>query len=95
MRSALKNNFPVFKTEKDLRIAIESVCREYGAVKSLRIFSPSKEMSSGKHCALCLLELESQEAVHRLHMDDHDVFTYGNSLAFLAEVEEGFSASFR
>jgi len=87
MNTALKNGFPPFLNEQDLRSAIESVCAEFGTVKTLRMFSAAREPQGRGRSCLCLLQLDPPTAQNALRAK-LKVSTFGNSLEFIADVDE-------
>lgn len=89
MHNLLKNGFPPFRNERALRSAIESVCAKYGEVVSLRILPPSVGPQNTRRCT-CFLRLDSEPAEPRM-MRELDVFNFGSSLAFFADVDENWT----
>ena len=93
MNSTLKHDFSLFQNEESLRYAIELVCATYakGKVKSLRIFPASRDPQTGGRQCLCLLQLDPPKAQAALRLQ-LKVSTHASDLAFLADVDEKWSA---
>ncbi len=89
MNKALKDGFPPFLNEQDLRLAIESVCAKYGNVTRLRIL-PVK-VGQIRHCS-CFLRLDSEAAEAELR-SDHEVTRFAGDLHFIADVDERWTGS--
>ncbi len=92
MRSALSAEFPAFKSEEELKSAIETICARFGQIKAFRIFPASQTRPDVPSCCLCLLQLHTSDAENVLRATHDDIFEYGNWLAFLADVDHGYSA---
>ena len=90
MNNALKHLFSPFKDEESLRYAVDLVCATYGKVESLRIFPATKDIrGEGRQC-LCLLQLDQPKAEAPLGLE-LKVSTFGNDLAFVADVSENWT----
>jgi len=89
MESSLANRFSSCSNEDSLRSAIQSVCAEFGKLRTLRIFNARDEQ--GQPRCLCLLQMVTAEAEEALK-SKLDVFEYGTSLAFWVDVDEGWIA---
>ena len=89
MRNALNARFPPFKSEEQLRSAIESICAKFGAMRNLRILPASRESPEDRPRCLCFLELESLEAESALRLE-LEVEQYGTNLAFVADVDDEY-----
>jgi hypothetical protein len=89
MQTALATHFSSCQNEESLRSAIQSVCAEYGKLRTLRIFTARDE--EGELRCLCLVQLTTAEAEQALK-SKMDVFEYGTSLAFWADVDESWVA---
>lgn len=89
MNQALKNSFPPFKNEQELRSAIESVCARFGRVAFLRILPATGAADARLHCA-CFLRLDSAEAADRLSAA-LDVIYFKPDIAFLANVADDWT----
>ena len=89
MESSLANRFSSCPNEDSLRSAIESVCAEFGKLRTLRIFTARDD--HGRPRCLCLLQMVTTEAEEALK-SRLDVFEYGTSLAFWVDVDEGWVA---
>ena len=73
--------------EESLQSAIQTVCAEFGKLRTLRIFKVQDDQ--GRRRCLCLLQLVSPEAERALRAK-LDVFEYGTSLAFWVDVDEAW-----
>jgi hypothetical protein len=71
--------------EESLRSEIQTVCAEFGKLRTLRIFTARDDQ--GRPRCLCLLQLTTPEAEDALR-SKLDVFDYGSSLAFWVDVDE-------
>jgi hypothetical protein len=87
MNTALKSRFPPFLNERDLRSAVESVCAEFGKVKSLTILPANRAV--GLQCT-CLLQLESAAAEIALK-SKFQVVDFGSELLFFTEVDDAWT----
>jgi hypothetical protein len=87
MNDALKIGFPLFLDERSLRLATESLCAKFGKVRSLEIFPVNRASLGGNRSCLCLLQLDPPEAQNALRLE-LKVSTFGNDLAFVADVDE-------
>lgn len=87
MNNALRNNFPPFQSEQELRLAVESVCARFGKVKSLKISPASRGIYL--QCA-CVLQLDSAAAEKALRSKLH-VLKVAGSLYFFADVSDAWS----
>jgi hypothetical protein len=85
MNDALNNSFPPFPEEQSLRSAIESVCAEFGSVKSLVIL-PAVRGPKNLQCA-CFLRLESASAESAMR-SKLNVISFDDDLGFFADVDE-------
>jgi hypothetical protein len=83
MNLKLKNGFPPFRNEPELRSAIESVCAEFGKVTDLTILPASAAF--GLQCT-CILRLESSLAEEALR-SKFNVIREGADVAFFATVD--------
>lgn len=86
MNHALKNGFPPFQTEQNLRSAIASICARFGKVAKLAIYPARREFESGLQCP-CFLRLDTLEAEAELKLA-LKVFEFGDEIAFFADVDE-------
>jgi len=84
MTDALRNSFPLFLNEKSIRSAIESICAEFGNVKSLNILPATRGTSF--HCA-CSLRLESAAAEAALK-SKFQLAEHAGELHFMVDVDE-------
>ena len=87
MNKALKNGYPPFRNEQDLRSAIESVCAEFGRVTYLEILPATA--GPNLQCA-CLLRLDSMAAQAALR-SKHNLVEFENDVGFLAHVDESWT----
>ena len=84
MIEALKNRFPPFRDERSLKLAVESVCAEFGKVASLRILPASRAV--GLQC-ICYLRLDSIAAETALK-SRLEIIEFGSELLFFVEVDD-------
>jgi hypothetical protein len=84
LNNALKNRFPPFRDERSLKLAIESVCAEFGKVTSLRILPANR--SVGLQCS-CFLQLDSAAAEDALR-SNFELIDFGTDLLFFVDVDE-------
>jgi len=87
MHLALRNGFPLFRNERELRSAVESVCAGFGKVVSLTVLPASKAV--GLQCT-CILRLDSSVAEDRLRAR-LNVIEYGTDLLFFAAVDDAWT----
>ncbi len=84
MTDALRNRFPLFLNEKNIRSAIESICAEFGKLKSLNILPATRGTSL--HCA-CSLQFDSAAAAAALK-SKYQVTEHAGELHFMVDVDE-------
>jgi hypothetical protein len=86
MQNTLKTHLSRCTDEDSLKSAIESVCAEFGTVRSLRIFPARLDGQGGCVRCFCLLELDSPEAQHALS-SRLGGSQYGTNLAFTVDLD--------
>jgi hypothetical protein len=84
MTDALRNRFPLFLNEQSMRLAIESVCADFGKVAHLNILPAMR--GSSLRCA-CSLRLDSAAAEAALK-SKLQVTERAGELHFMVEVDE-------
>ena len=89
MNNALRINFPLFRNEQELRAAVESVCAEFGMVKSFEVFPASRGIHL--HCP-CVLQLDSPAAENELRSKLR-VLKIAGGLYFFADVSDLWNGS--
>ncbi len=87
MIDALKDRFPPFRDQRSLKLAIESVCAEFGNVASLKILPASPAV--GLQC-ICFLRLDSAAAETALK-SRLQVIEFGEELLFFVEVDDAWT----
>lgn len=84
MTDILRNRFPLFLNEKSLKLAVESICADFGKVRHLAILPAMR--GSSLHCP-CSVRLESTAAAAALK-SKFEVMEYAGELHFMADVDE-------
>ncbi len=89
MNNVLKKRFPPFLNEPSLRLAIESVCADFGKLRYLKILPATR--GTGMHCA-CFLRLDSAAAEDALKSRLHAI-EFVDEVHFLADVDERWTGA--
>lgn len=84
MTDVLRNSFPLFLNEKSLRLAVESVCAEFGKMSYLAVIPAMRGKTL--HCA-CSVRLNSAESAAAMK-SSLDLMEYAGELHFMADVDE-------
>ena len=85
---ALKGSgFAPFRDERDLELAIDSVCSRFGKITYLKILPPRR--GSSLRCA-CYLRLNSSAAETAL-ISAFGLSQYAGTIQFFADVDEGWA----
>jgi hypothetical protein len=88
MYNALKARFPSFQNEQDLRLAIESICAEFGKIARLNIISTTQ--GTRRQC-VCFLRLDSEDAEQKLRQK-YQTNAFASDLFFIVDVDENWSS---
>lgn len=86
MNNALKNGFPPFLNEDDLKAAIELVCTEFGRVTVLNILPTSR--ARNRQC-LCILRADSAD-IEKVLRSRFNIFRSPRYLYTFVDVDEKF-----
>lgn len=92
MQLTLKIHFPLPQDEVSLRLAIESVCTEFGAIRMLRVLPAGRSAPGRPLQCVCFLELDPENG-HAELISEYGAFAFGSGVSFVVDVDEGWTGS--